>query len=214
MSGFSGKINWRQCLKLILASIISGACLLLASGCAQMTYRYGDRTFASTEAALEAQRIDTDKVLAEIRPATGPPLKARALVVLPSRSLLLDKGVKVTGDKSTIPLESYDYLVRNMEGDHKTTVEALRRRRLFTEVVLLESNAPEGVSDPDFDLIIYKVLKGPGQIQWFLKTAPDGKPALIDYDQSQSVGISRTNAWLEGVEKTARVQLQKRGTTK
>ncbi|TSA11566.1 MAG: hypothetical protein D4R73_03685 [Deltaproteobacteria bacterium] len=179
-----------------------------------MTYRYGDKTFTSSEAALEAQKVDQDKVLAEIRASGGPPLKTRALVVLPSRSLLLDKGIKYTGDASTIPLESRDLLVRSMEEANNTMVEALRRRRIFAEVAQRESNLPDGVSDSNFDVVIYMALKGPNQSQWFLKTSSSGKPVLIAFDQSQSVGINQTNAWLDGVEKTAKDQLQERGKAK
>ncbi len=70
-------------------------------------------------------------------------------------------------------------------------------------------------NDPEFDLIIYRAFKGPGQVRWFLKSAPQGQqPALIAYDHSQPAGGQLINAWLEGVENTAKAQLQERGKTK
>jgi hypothetical protein len=193
---------------------ILGVCLgvLWLAGCGPtVNFTVDGKTFSSAEDASQARKNNLHTLLSKIKPSTRPPMKARVLVVLADRKLLLDKGIKTTGNKSLLPLESYAYLVEGQEEGINCMVEALRRRRIFTEVASRRSDRPEGVTDPNFDAVICMVIKGPDQTQWFFQTLPGGVPVPIAYDLSTPRGLSRTNAWLEGVEKVAIIQLQERG---
>ena len=193
---------------------ILGLCLatLWLAGCGPVTqFKYADKTYTDIDQANQARRQALDKVLSGIPPSSQPPLKARVLVALPDRRILLDRGVKVTGDKSALPLEAYTYLVQHQEADYDCMVEALRRRQIFTAVTSRRSDWPEGLTDPEAEAVISLSLKSPDQGDWLFRTMPEGAPRHIEYDRSLPVGSQRTLAWLEALEKVARNQLQERG---
>jgi hypothetical protein len=197
-----------------LRGALLGLCLaaLWLAGCGPVTqFKFGDKTYTDVDQANQARRQALDKVLSEIPPSSQPPLKARVLVALPDRKILLDRGVKVTGDKSALPLEAYTYLVQHQEADYDCMVEALRRRQIFTAVTSRRSDWPEGLTDPEAEAVLSLSLKSPDQGDWLFRTMPEGAPRHIEYDRSLPKGSQQTIAWLEAIEKMARNQLQERG---
>lgn len=180
--------------------------IIFLYGCiSQSVYGYKGAQYASSEAALQAQRDDINQMIAEIKP-TNNPLSGKALVVLPSRRLIESKAIKLlTGSLSRHWIE---HLLTAVELENDARAEALKRRKIFEEIAVTKSDQPETVTSPNYNFIIYLKLMSPDQMQWYLKTSSTNKSFPIYSDQSLP-GMQQIFFWLDYIEKTAAEQLQR-----
>jgi hypothetical protein len=179
--------------------------IIILASCATQKYRFGDIIYDTPEAALKVAQEQCDRNVSVITP-TENPLGARALCVLPSRNLIEKKGIRITG---TPKPEGINYVVSISEIDQDGMAQALRKRQIFSDVKIVKSNDPETFTMPEYEIIIYRVIKSPDQIQWFLKTSPNKEALPIHMDMSLPVGAPRILSWLKHVENLAREQLGK-----
>lgn len=178
--------------------VICGIVVILC-GCAHTIYTYGRAKYASSEAALKAQQDDISRMIAEISP-TDNSLGGRALVVLPSQRLIEEKGIKTTGH---VKRDDIEYVISTIKVGQDAMAEMLKRRKIFEEVSITRSDQPETVTSSGYDIVIYLLVSGPNQKQWFLRTSSNDESIAIYMDQSLPVGAQRALSWLDYIEKIA-----------
>jgi hypothetical protein len=86
--------------------------LWLAGRGSNVVYTVDKKKCSGTEEAVRGNQSTCAKTVVQIKPSHQPLLPARVLVALPSRKLLLEKGIKHNGVKFALPLESYDFIVK------------------------------------------------------------------------------------------------------
>jgi uncharacterized SAM-binding protein YcdF (DUF218 family) len=189
-------------------------CVATLSGCVTFpivtpttyTYTYSGKTYSSPQQALDAEQADLDRVIRQVFP-TKNPVGGRALVVLPSRSLIEKYGVAKTGNPAMVSRDMVDFIVSNLDMGYRTMADALRARNIFDEVVVRNDDKPEMYVLPGYDAIIYLALLSQDQAQWYLKLPQQNKEVPIYMDLSRSIGIERVTAWLDNIEKNTRENL-------
>ncbi len=170
-----------------------------------VSYRFGDTLYKSPEAALKAQRERNHDVAALIR-HTPNPLGGRALCIIPSKNVIERKAIRKS---LAVKPEAINYLVSSVELEFDGLAEALQRRKIFDELKIVKSEDPESIMLTGYEFIIYCVIKGPDQPQWFLKILTVNYPLPIYYDMSLPYGAPRMLSWLNNIEKLARENLKR-----
>ena len=187
-------------------------CITTLSGCltypivTPTTYTYGSKTYYSSQQALDVEQADADRVIRQVFP-TKNPVSGRALIVLPSRSLIERNGVKTTGNPAMVKREMIDFIVSNLDISYRTMADALRARNIFDEVVIRTDDKPETYVVPGYDVIIYLAILSQDQAQWYLKLPQQNKEVPIYIDLSRLIGIERVISWLDNIEKNTHENL-------
>jgi hypothetical protein len=173
-------------------------------GCGPSTFFYKKGKYASTDAAFRAQRNDIKKMLSEIGP-TQNPLGGKALVVLPSRKLIEKEMIYFMPNPKSQWIE---YPVSTAENTIDAMAGTLPKRKIFEEVSIIKNDKPESVTlYNEYSIIIYLLVTGPDQFQWYLKTFSSDEPVPIYFNQSFAINSSqRALSWLDYIEKTAAVK--------
>lgn len=138
--------------------------LLLVAGCGGQ-FKYGDTTYSSREAAVQAVRTDIDAWVAGVTPLSER-LGGRALVVVPTRTLIRAHGVQGGG-----PLTGEDaaqYVVDTIELGLLGSVEGVRKGAVFDDVTLLRNDNPEDALFDTYDYKLWLFAGGPTTWQWYL----------------------------------------------
>ena len=94
-----------------------------------------------------------------------------------------------------------DFIVQQSKDRFLAMAEALRRRSLFDEVKLVQSDDQDLSFDEDF-----AVIPSPTKLEWILKQHEPGRQCVIPLqveDLSKSFSV-RLRFWLDGVEQAAR----------
>jgi hypothetical protein len=140
-----------------------------------------------------------DAGLLQIGPVQEP-VGGSVVVIIPTNESLLERWFK-SGWKP--PAEQHDYLVESSKNELLAMVKALRKRSLFDNVRLLQSDNPDQVSfDEDFALI-----NPANRIrEWLIRirepmTERTIKVQVLDSNMSYSQWFSR---WLDSIEEAAK----------
>jgi len=182
--------------------------MIILAACITTKYYYANIPYDTPEAALKVAQETCNRNVSVINP-TENPLGGRALCVLPSRKLIEKSGKSGTKIYRTPKPEAFNHWVSLNEIDQDGMAEALRKRQIFNDVKIVKSDDPEMFTIPDYEIIIYSVIKEPDQMQWFLKISPNKGPFPIYIDESLPSGPPRIFSWLKNIEKLARAQLAK-----
>lgn len=101
-----------------------------------------------------------------------------------------------------------EYPVSIAENIFDSMADALRRRKIFQEVSLIKSDKPESAKSNGYDDLIYLLVTGPDQLQWYLKTSSSDEPVPIYFNHSFPINSSqRVLSWLDYIEKTLAVKV-------
>ena len=176
-------------------------CVAIVSGCT--TYNYNGRNYVSAQKTLDVQQVDLDNTLRQIVPLSNP-IADKALVVLPSRSLIEKNGVVTTGYMAR---DGIELVISSLENNYKTMADSVRARNIFNEVVIRSDDKPETYVLPGYYAIIYFALFSKNEAQWFIKFPQQNKEVPVYVDFSRQIGIDRTKAWLDIIEKNVRENL-------
>ena len=176
-----------------------------ASSCTRAQFGYGGTLYPSAGAALEAQRRQNASTLSEIPRSTNP-VDGRALLVLPSRALIRQRGIRTTGPPTE---EQIEFIVTAVEVGYDNMADALRKRQIFDDLTVKKSDEPESVKPDKHDVIIYPTLPSSGQVQWFLRTGSPTSEAVPIYTNQTLSGREQMLAWLDYVAQTATEQLRR-----
>lgn len=173
------------------------ACFTLATvlvGC--MTYRYGDRTFTDRKEADAASQADRDQILAGIisRPAPIAPL---AKLVIPSKALILDRGLKPGGTD-----EARDYVATNLYLSYKAVTAAVIKRNIFAKTEVVESQDAGHVDPKPGEVVMYIYFPDSKTSGWYYaSTSTKRTPLHSDTGNPDKVG--RWKYFVDSVEALA-----------
>lgn len=180
--------------------VLCTTCLLSLSSvsCEQAPPKYGDSSLAQND-AFATQKQMYDAGLLQIGPVQEP-VGGSVVVIIPTDERLLERWLK-SGRKP--PADQHDYLVEYSKNELLTMVKALRKRSLFDNVRLRQSDNPDQVSfDEDFALINpanrireWLVMMREPMAQRTIKVQ------ALDLKMSYSQWFSR---WLDSVEEAAK----------
>lgn len=165
-----------------------------------------------------------DEPIKTISPLSKP-LKARALVVVPSRSLLEAKlkgpdkpswkrlkritefySVSTFWSRRGIPLlipnafldnKTNEFILTGMEKEWEAMGEAVKKRGIFDKVEIQRSDTPNRVPLDDHDSIFYV---SSNLRQWFMVTKNQTAPEPVYIDWSKTKPSERAMSWLTYIE--------------
>jgi hypothetical protein len=160
-----------------------GITLLLALSCG----RARDRPPSLQEVHTTRMKMEDSLVgprVNRITPASRQ-LNARVLVVIPSHKMHSDV-LRKTFIKTGVGLARVEEMIgpprKTFEVGFYCSVEALRRRQIFDEVMVETSDDPESVETPGYDITMYPT--SPTSDHWSLRRSPDDEAEIIEIDPS------------------------------
>lgn len=171
-------------------------------GCAVNAVSYNGKVYNSQQEAREAQKKEFDACVDGIAP-TPSPVGGKVLVALPSKALCERKGIQVSGNALMLPPAAFDYLVSVRKAGYDFMLDSLRRRKIFGEVSVAESDYPERVPTDDGECLLYPAIWGPYAEQWFLRRPGEKRPVPLYMDRTLGNCLERTLSWLDCLEGAA-----------
>ena len=174
-------------------------CILLIlqlSGCTNIKYTYGGKTFPSSDEALVKQRQDLAEIIGAIKPTTAP-VHGKALIIIPSREGLRQRYIRITGNPANLKQEQIEYICSLLENDQNMLAKAIQKKELFDQVTIETLLDPADASIGAHDFLIYRDID-----LWYIKGRKTS-PKKILMDSTSTSGLSRTNSFLELLEERA-----------
>lgn len=166
------------------------------SGCTH--FRYADRQFTDRAKAEAAQREDFDGI------KSAPAFKSRAMplaramrVVIPSKTLLLDRGVIPTGSA-----DGRDYVATTLHADYTFTGELIRQRNIFEQTTIEDSPDAGHVTPNPGEAVIYFYLPDNKTASWYYASNAT-KRTPLHFDRGNPDKIGKIKYFIDSVEALA-----------
>lgn len=182
---------------LMISRILFIAVAALAfSGCA--TYRYDGRTFNDRAKAEGAHREDvsTIRAAAAFNPRSKP-LAKNLRIIVPSKSILLERGVLPTGTA-----DGRDYVATILYNDHRAMGEVIRQRNIFETTTIEDTSDPAHVDPRSGTATIYLYLPDSKTSAWYyISTATKRTP--LNFDRGAPDKVGKIKYFVDSVEALA-----------
>jgi len=192
----------RALLLIVLAGILSAM-----PGCLYMTkehYTLGDQVFTSRAEAEIRQRDMLSQTLLGLH-RTDTPLGGTALVVLPTRAVIEEKGIKMkSGSRDDLSDDLEEWIAGSLERDLEFTVNAIKQRGIFDEVVLERSASPASRELGTRDYLVYVHLPDPDASSWYAKSRDWTSPKIVPLATGAVGPLQSTVGWLDNLEAVLR----------
>ena len=176
--------------------IALAALLLIQTGCVKQYY-YDGAQYPSAEAATIAQKQDMKNTLSKI-PQCGEKSDKTLLVVYPTRPVMEEKGLQITGDPRLIDQGQKNFLLTNLENEFKFWARAMKKSGYYNKVYIKQVATPENYRVSKSQRALYLVMSAPGSAQWYLKSY-EKDIETINFDGAQVGRINKTNSFIDQV---------------
>ncbi len=180
-------------------------------GCAPSWYTYKNVRYDTREEALQAQRDFLSQMSRKIAPIKTP-RHGKALVVLPSRDAIRDRGIRgVTRDQARDPANkvAVDFIVNTSVVHGQFMGELLANWGLFEDVQIEEVSYPGETAYEkrlSYDGVIYIKLEGDGKREIYLVTPNSTEESLLFTKNAIPSDESGFRFWLKKIEKAMEQQ--------
>ncbi len=172
------------------------AVALSLSGC--MTYRYDGRQFDDRAKAEAAQREDLSTIRAAAPfNARSKPLAKNLRFVVPSMSVLLDRGVLPSGTA-----EARDYVATVLYNDYHALGELIRQRNIFEGTTIEDTAEPGHLTPRPGESAIYFYLPDSKTGAWYY-ISTHTKRTPLNFDRGAPDKVGKIKFFLDSVEALA-----------
>lgn len=180
-------------------------------GCAPSWYTYKNVRYDTREEAIQAQRDHLSQISRQI-PHRKAPRYGKALVVLPSRDAVMNRGITgVTRDQIRDPANkaAVDFIVKTSVVHAHFMGELLANWGLFEDVQIEEALYPGKTAyekRPSYDGVIYIKLEGDGKREICLVTPNSTEESLLFTKNAVPTDEPGFRFWLKKIEKAMEQQ--------
>lgn len=195
--------------KLIIGFV--GVATVFFCGCAPSWYIYKNVRYDTKEEASQAQRYHLSQISKQI-PHKKAPRYGKALVVLPSRDAVMNRGISgITRDQIHDPANKdvVEFIVKTSLVHNHFMGELLREYGLFEDVQIDEGLYPGEVAyekRASYDATIYVKLEGNGKPQTCLVTPNSTEENLLFTKNAIPSDEPGFRFWLNKIEKAMEQQ--------
>lgn len=164
------------------------------SGC--MKYTYDGRTFYDRNEAEAAQKANLATLDAAFKPRNTPLAKA-GRVVLPTKTLVIDRGTK-EGAKD----EARDYVATIYYNDYRNTAEIIRMRNIFERLDIEESSEGGHVTPKANEAVIYMYWPDNKTVGWYY-ISKTTKMTPLNFDRGNPDRVGKVKYFIDSIEALA-----------
>lgn len=183
---------------------LSAAMLFVLSGCTSTYYLEGKEYKDETSFQQATDQLHRES-LAQITPLPMPLTSKGLVYAFPSEEAIYNENIRrhisTTGAPPTgIAVDQYRNLGKHASKSLKAIAEAIRKRGVFTEVRLIETETMVNSIEPsDSYDVMYYTEASVGSGQTFYASTKHGKQVFA-YDRSGSTPTAKTNAIIDAVQ--------------
>jgi S1-C subfamily serine protease len=152
-----------QAMRVLLLLLL---CLITCGGCSGGPYYYEYIPYATREEALAAARGNVARSVAQVEIAAKK-IGGKLLVVIPTRDIIVSRGVKVIGGGHTRSGD-IEFVADGVEINFLGIADAVRQAELFDDVAVIRSLNPEDEAFNGYDYKLWLFSFGIDQWQWYL----------------------------------------------
>ncbi|MEK8020768.1 MAG: FlgO family outer membrane protein, partial [Candidatus Parabeggiatoa sp.] len=171
---------------------------LLLSGCGTTQYLVDNKSYTSSETALDALRITLKEIENELQPIDSTP-KEKAVIITPSKKAC-KVGLSIQGH---LTKEHINYLLDSCKEDYASFANFLIKSNLFASVDHVIDDYPHQyvnkVNNDDYAKI-YLEIKSPTQVSWFISVPPENTPKPLSMDKMAENETLKIQSWLNDVK--------------
>jgi hypothetical protein len=179
-----------------LLAVAGLACCLAA--CTN-TYKYGDQSFKSRDAAMAAVQADLQRTLAAVSPVPSR-VGGKALVVVPTRQVIEDYGVP---SGMLVDPEAYGYIADVLETSFLSMADIVRQGKVFDSVALTRASDTANEPSKGYDYKLWVINKGPQVWQWYMGKTDLDTAQIIGMDRTATARVERADSFNTSVVKAA-----------
>lgn len=169
----------------------------LAVGCS--SYRYGDSSYASREAAETAASEHLRDIVIRVAPRRSA-LAPEARLVIPKLEVIKERG---TGSRT----QDKEYTAGILHADYKNTLQMIARRKVFTRVWFEESNG-EHIQPKNGEPVIYLYMPDSKTAGWYYVSGKAATPVPLKVDRTKERDFDRAYSLVGAVEGLAANEYQ------
>ena len=182
------------------------------NSCAPSWYSYKNVRYDTREEALQAQKDFLSQISKKIPPIKNTTQYGKALVVLPSRDTVRDRGISgLTRDQVRDPANkaTVDFIVKTSMVHGQFMGELLTNSGIFEDVQIAEALYPGETAYEkrlSYDGVIYIKLQGNGKKEICLVTPNSNKESLLFIKNALPLDESGFRFWLKKIDKAMEQQ--------
>ncbi len=171
---------------------------LLLSGCGTTQYLVDNKSYTSSESALDALRIKLKAIENELQPIGSTPTE-KAVIITPSKQAC-KVGLSTQG---RLTEEHISYLLNSCKEDYASFSNFLEKSNLFASVEHVIDDHPSQYANKvnnDYSATIYLDIKSPSLVSWFISLPSENTPKPLNMDKMAENETQKIQSWLSDVK--------------
>jgi hypothetical protein len=166
------------------------AFILSLSGCGTI-YKFQDKTYTNRTEAESVMFVYFNSNVEKVIPRAKP-LANLGRLVIPRKDIIYDRGT--TGNNA----EARDYVATHLKSDYRSTLEMIKKRGIFSSVVIEESDG-DHIVPKENESIVYLYMGDSKTVGWYY-VSNKIKRTPLSFDRGNSDMFARIYFLVESVE--------------